>query len=57
MTKRKRNIIQQLLQEYDIETVEDIQEALKNLPRDTIKEMIEIEMDDYLGYGKPKRSD
>ena len=28
MTEGKRNIIQQLLQEYDIETAEDIQDAL-----------------------------
>lgn len=31
MTEGKRNIIQQLLQEYDIETTEDIQDALKDL--------------------------
>ena len=31
MTEGKRNIIQQLLQEYDIQSVEDIQEALKDL--------------------------
>ena len=31
MTEGKRQIIQQLLQEYDIETVEDIQDALKDL--------------------------
>lgn len=29
MTEGKRNIIQQLLQEYDIETAEDIQDALE----------------------------
>ncbi len=31
MTERKRQITQQLLQEYDIETAEDIQDALKDL--------------------------
>lgn len=31
MTDGKRNMIQQLLNEYDIETVEDIQDALKDL--------------------------
>ena len=31
MTEGKRNIIQQLLQEYDIETAEDIQDALMNI--------------------------
>ena len=38
MTEGKRNIIQQLLQEYDIETAEDIQDALKDLLGGTIKE-------------------
>ena len=41
MTEGKRNIIQQLLQEYDIETAEDIQDALKDLLGGTIKEMME----------------
>ena len=31
MTEGKRNIIRQLLEEYDIETAEDIQDALKDL--------------------------
>ena len=50
MTEGKRNIIQQLLQEYDIEIAEDIQDALKDLLDGTIKEMMEAEMDDHLGY-------
>ena len=57
MTEGKRNIIQQLLQEYDIQTAEDIQEALKDLLGGTIKEMMEAEMDNHLGYGKSERSD
>ena len=57
MTEGKRNIIRQLLQEYDIETAEDIQEALKDLLGGTIKEMMEAEMDDHLGYQKSERSD
>ena len=54
---RLRNILQQLLQEYDIETAEDIQDALKDLLGGTIKEMMEAEMDDHLGYQKSERSD
>ena len=57
MTEGKRNIIQQLLQEYDIETAEDIQDALKDLLGGTIKEMMEAEMDDHLGHQKSERSD
>ena len=57
MIEGKWNIIQQLLQEYDIETAEDTQDALKNLLGGTIKEMMEAEMDDHLGYQKSERSD
>lgn len=57
MTEGKRNIIHQLLEEYDIETAEDIQDALKDLLGGTIKEMMEAEMDDHLGYEKSERSD
>jgi transposase-like protein len=35
----------------------DIQEALKDLLGDTIKEMMDTEMDDHLGYSKSERSD
>ena len=31
MTEGKRNIIHQLMEEYDIQTAEDIQEALKEM--------------------------
>lgn len=56
MTEGKRNIIRQLLEEYDIETAEDIQDALKDLLGGTIKEMMEAEMDDHLGYEKSQRT-
>ena len=46
MTEGKRNIIHQLLEEYDIQSAEDIQDALKDLLGGTIKEMMEAEMDD-----------
>lgn len=55
--QEKRNIIQQLLQEYDIQSAEDIQDALKDLLGGTIKEMMETEMDEHLGYEKSERSD
>ena len=54
MTEGKRQIIQQLLQEYDIEIVEDIYDALKDLLGGTIKEMMEAEMDDYRNGYKEK---
>ena len=57
MTEGKREIIRQLFQEYDIESATDIQYALKDLLGGTIKEMMEVEMDDHLGYEKSERSD
>ena len=57
MTEGKRNIIHQLLEEYDIQSAKDIQDALKDLLGGTIKEMMEAEMDDHLGYEKSERSD
>lgn len=55
MTEGKRSIIQQLLQEYDIQSAEDIQDALKDPLGGTIKEMMETEMDEHLGYEKSER--
>lgn len=57
MTENKRNLIQGLFEEYDIQSADDIQAALKNLLSGTIKEMMEAEMDDHLGYEKYERSD
>ena len=57
MTDGKQAIIQQLFQEYNIEKPNDIQEALKDLLGGTIKEMMESEMDEHLGYSKSERSD
>lgn len=39
MTEGKRNIIRQLLEEYDIETAEDIQDALKDLLGGTMQRL------------------
>lgn len=57
LTEGKKNIIASLINEYDIETAEDIQEALKDLLGGTIKSMMEAEMDEHLGYESYERSD
>ena len=56
MTEGKRNLIQGLLQEYDIQSADDIQEALKDLLSGTIQDMLETEMDNHLGYNRYERS-
>ncbi len=50
MSEDLKNIIAQLIKEYDIKAVEDIQDALKYLLDGTIQEMLESEMDEHLGY-------
>ncbi|WP_339005605.1 IS256 family transposase [Fusobacterium animalis] len=57
LTEAKKNIISTLIQEYDIKTAEDIQEALKDLLGGTIKSMLEAEMDEHIGYEKYQHSD
>ena len=57
MTEGKRQIIRQLLEEYDIQSAQDIQDALKDLLGGTIKEMMEAEMDDHPGHEKSQCSD
>lgn len=46
MSEGKKNIIAALLQEYDIQSAEDIQDALKDLLGDTIKEMCMVAFGD-----------
>lgn len=56
LNENKKNIIAALINEYDIETAEDIQEALKDLLGGTLKSMMEAEMDEHLGYESYERS-
>ena len=57
MSEGKKNIIASLLQEYDIKSAEDIQDALKDLLGGTIQSMLEAEMDQHLGYEPYERSE
>jgi len=56
MSEGKKNIIAGLLQDYDIKSAEDIQDALKDLLGETIQSMLEAEMDDHLGYAPYERA-
>ena len=57
MSEGKKNIIAQLIEEYDIKTAKDIEDALKDLLGGTIQEMLESEMDEHLGYREYERSE
>ena len=57
MSERKKNIIAELIEEYDIRTAKDIEDALRDLMGGTIQEMLEAELDEHLGYRSYERSD
>ena len=57
LNENKKNIIAALIDEYDIQTADDIQAALRDLLGGTIKSMMEAEMDEHLGYGNYERSE
>ena len=57
MIEGKKNIIAGLLQEYDIQSAEDIQDALKDVLGGTLQSMLQAEMDEHLGYEKYGRSE
>ena len=57
LTEGKKNIIADLIREYDIQSAEDIQDALKDLLGGTIESMLAAELDNHLVYDEYERSD
>ena len=57
MSEGKKNIIAELIEEYDIRTAKDIEDALRDLMGGTIQEMLEAGLDEHLGYHSYERSD
>ena len=60
MARRKRNekrreLIAGFIKEYGIESVTDLHEVLKDLMGETIEDMLEVEMNEHLGYEKYSR--
>jgi len=57
LTEDKKNLIAALMQAYEVETAEDVQDALKDLLGGTLEEMLQAEMTDHLGYEEYERSE
>lgn len=57
VSEGKKNIIKGLIEEYDIQSAEDIQDALADLLGETIGEMVEAEATEHLGYERHERND
>lgn len=47
-----RDLIKELLSDYEIHNIEDLSNALKDAFSGTIQDMLEAELDEHLGYGK-----
>lgn len=52
----RRENIRKLISDYGIETLSDIKDAIKDLLGETIKEMMELEMDEHIGSSKNERN-
>lgn len=53
LSEGKRNIIASLIEEYDIKSAEDIQDALKDLLGWTIENMLKAELDNLSPIKSP----
>jgi len=47
-----REVLRAFIKDYNLQTAEDVQSALKDVFADTLQEMLEAEMDTTLGYKK-----
>jgi len=57
MPAEKRQAIANLIEMYDLKTVSDIQDALKDLLGSTIQGMLETELEEELGYEKHEKTE
>jgi transposase-like protein len=57
MTPEKREFIGKLIEMYDVKSMKDIQDALKDLLGGTIQGMLEAELDETLGYDRYERTE
>ena len=57
MSEGKKKIIAGLLEEYEIKSAMDLQNALKDLMGDTIQEMLESELEEDLGYERHEKTE
>lgn len=52
INEERKKLIQEFIKNNEIKNVTDIQEAIKNLFKDTIQEMLNAELTEHLGYEK-----
>ena len=52
ISEERKKLIKEFINQNNITTAKDIQEALKDMFKDTLQEMLEAEMTTKLGYDK-----
>ena len=52
ISEERKKLIQEFIKSNDLKTAGDIQEAIKELFKDTIQEMLNAELTEHLGYEK-----
>ena len=57
ISEERKKLIQEFINQNNITTAKDIEEALKNMFKDTLQEMLEAEMTTQLGYNKYEYTD
>ena len=57
LTPEKKELIGELIEMYEIKTMSDIQDALKDLLGGTIQGMLEAELDEELGYERYEKTE
>ena len=57
ISEERRKFLQEFIAQNNINTAQDIQEALKDMFKDTLQEMLEAEMTTQLGYDKYEYTD
>lgn len=54
ISEERKKLIKEFINQNNITTAKDIEEALKNMFKDTLQEMLEAEMTTQLGYLTPE---
>lgn len=57
ISEERKKFLKEFIQSNDIHTAQDIQEALKEMFKDTLQEMMEAELTTHLGYEKNEYTD
>lgn len=57
ISEERKKLIKEFINQNNITTAKDIEEALKNMFKDTLQEMLEAKMTTQLGYDKYEYTD